>query len=124
MIHDLQLVIMTKNIEGQLKFYKSFLGLNVLFQEENAVGLGINEKLHVILRQDTQEQSHHLDEQKGPVIMTFSVDDEYALSDFKNLIHMSQYKLRNELIIEEYSVYYLFIEDHDQNEVCLSFNRK
>lgn len=111
---------MTKNIIKQLKFYKDILKLDILFAHQDSYGLGMNKQLFIILREDKSIDSHHLSEHKGPVIMSFKCNDN--LSTYKEIICNSGYKIRDELIKPEYNANYLFIEDHDGNELCLDFS--
>jgi len=71
MITDFLLLLMTKNLAAQLKFYRDLLNLELIFDNKDVVGLGQDSRLFIVLREDVSGDSHHLTEQKGPQIITF-----------------------------------------------------
>src|SRR3989338_5423867 len=74
MIKSFCTVLMTTNLENQKKFYTQVLGLTELFSQDEVVGLGNHGHLYIVLRQETDINSHHQKENKGPIILTFQVD--------------------------------------------------
>lgn len=100
-------------------FYSEVLGLKTIFDEDDTIGLGIDDRLCVMLRLEDNPASHHQQENKGPVIISFGVckgkaDDLFRRMDRHNI------KRRGEVKVESISKTLYFIEDPDGNEVCLS----
>ncbi|MEM9243251.1 MAG: VOC family protein [Pseudomonadota bacterium] len=119
MISDFSIVLMTRHLHEQASFYQNTLGLALIFDNQDTIGLGRDKRLFVILRKDTAEDSHHLAEQKGPVIMTFKCQGD--IDDTIKKIKDDGYKVRDTLKLLEHNAHYLFIEDYDGNEICLDF---
>lgn len=119
-IYSAYIVLMTKNIPSQLKFYKDTLELKIIFESENAIGLGLQDQLYLILRKDSEPQSHHDSKYKGPIILTFkfsSKNQPQLMQRIKN----EGYVRRGSTLLPEYQSEYHFIEDADGNEICLHF---
>lgn len=74
MIKSFCTVLMTTDLENQKKFYTQVLGLTELFSQDGVVGLGNHTQLYIVLRQETSMNSHHQQENKGPIILTFQID--------------------------------------------------
>ncbi|WP_367606754.1 VOC family protein [Legionella sp. W05-934-2] len=111
-------VLVTKNFKEQLTFYKEVIGLTEFFNQDNTAGLGVNNQLHIVLRIEDNPESHHLKENKGPIILTFQInsgDRDALLSRIEN----GGYKIRDKLELPNYGSEYIFIEDFDGNELCL-----
>lgn len=119
MILDFLLVLMTKSISQQTIFYKDILDLELIFDHEDIVGLGKNKRLFIILREDNSEESHHLSEHKGPQIITFKCQGD--IHQYIEKINKAGFKVRDTLKLPKHDINYLFIEDHDGNEICLDF---
>ena len=119
MINDFLMVLMTQHLAEQTHFYKDILGLELIFDKQDTVGLGRHKKLFIVLRTDKAEDSHHQTEQKGPQIMTFKCQG--SLDEYTEKISRSGFKVRNQLVLAEHPLQYLFIEDFDGNEICLEF---
>lgn len=122
MISDFLVVLMTKNLTEQLQFYKDLLDLNLIFDNKDTVGLGKDNRLFIVLREDISENSHHLSDQKGPQIITFKCQGD--IEQYSNTIKQAGFKIRDKLLLPEYKVQYLFVEDFDGNEICLDFPLK
>ncbi len=118
-ISDFLIVLMTKNLREQLKFYKDFLQLDHIFDNGDTQGLGRNGRLFIVLREDNSSDSHHLSHHKGPQIITFKCEGD--LTEVSSNVEQAGYKVRDKLILPEYQIQYLFIEDFDANEICLDF---
>jgi catechol-2,3-dioxygenase len=119
MIKGFLVVLMTTNIGNQLKFYKDILGLDIISEHADTIGLGKNGSLYLVLRDDHEHDSHHLTEHKGPQIITFKCEGDLNISMEK--IRSAGFKIRDNLRLPEYNSHYLFVEDADHNEVCLDF---
>src|SRR3990167_7363850 len=113
-------ILMTKNLEEQQSFYQNIIGLDVIFQTQDAVGLGHEGKEFLILKYDLSENSHHLSEHKGPSIITFQVTG--SMSTWHDKIKLNGFKIRDHLILPEHKSSFLFVEDYEGNEICLSFD--
>ena len=117
MIQDFLIVLMTNNLPQQRHFYNDILGLDLLFDNTDTVGLGKQSQLFIVLREDNAKDSHHRSEQKGPQIMTFKCKGD--IHDYAKKVSTSGFKVRDRLAIPEQRSQYLFIEDYDGNEICL-----
>ena len=120
MILDFLVVILTKHLSEQLSFYKDILGLELIFDNQDGCGFGKDERLFIVLKKDTSEDSHHLAEHKGPQIITFKCNGninqcikKFRTQDLKH----SGFKVRDTLELPEHNTHYLFIEDYDGNEI-------
>lgn len=120
MISEFLLVLMTKNIEKQASFYKNVLELDLLFKHNGTCGFGKNKQVFIILRNDTAEISHHLADHKGPQIINFKCQGD--ADHYSSKIKQAGFKIRDTLKLPEHSIHYLFTEDYDGNEICLSFD--
>lgn len=120
MISDFFLVLVTKHVRKQLKFYKDLLQLELLFDNKDTIGVGKNGRLFIVLREDDTEESHHLTTQKGPQIITFKCEGN--IEHYRRAVTQAGFKVRDELILPEHKIQYLFIEDYDGNEICLNFS--
>lgn len=118
MIKSFCAVLMTTNLENQKKFYTEILGLTELFCKNEVVGLGDLGQLYIVLRQETDINSHHQKENKGPIILTFQVDSVDKNTIMTRLVQ-GGLVIRDTLEIPEHNIDYLFIEDCDGNEICL-----
>lgn len=119
MIIEFSLVLMTKNLAKQASFYKDVLELELLFEHDDTFGFGKSKQLYILLRQDTSENSHHLTEHKGPQIIAFKCQGDIEAYALK--IKQAGFKIRDILKLPEHHIHYLFTEDYDGNEICLSF---
>ena len=119
MVLDFLVVLMTKNLSKQVCFYKDMLGLELIFDNRDAIGLGKDKRIFIVLREDKSENSHHLSEHKGPQIMTFKCQGD--VDSYIEKIRRSGFNVRDTLKLPEYNTHYLFIEDYDGNEICLDF---
>lgn len=119
MVVDFLVVIMTKHLQEQLKFYQDALKLEQIFNRQETVGLGKAKRLFLVLREDKNKNSHHLTEQKGPQLLTFKCRGK--VDDYIARIRNLGYKIRDTLQLPEHNTHYLFIEDYDGNEICLDF---
>ena len=119
MILDFLVVVMTINLSKQLQFYKGMLDLEVIFDSQDTIGLGKNDRIFIILREDKSEDSHHLPEHKGPQIITFKCQGD--INEYINKIRDSGFKVRDMLELPKHNMHYLFVEDFDGNEICLDF---
>lgn len=122
MITDFVVVLLTKNLPQQLTFYQQVLGLAQLFDNHDkhrTVGIGKEGRLFLVLREDVEENSHHLTEQKGPQILTFKCQGNVA--ETREKISAAGFKIRHTVELLQYHSTYLFIEDFDGNELCLDF---
>src|SRR5580704_11943340 len=119
MILEFLLVLMTKNLNKQAHFYNDVLELELAFEHQDTIGLGKNGQIYIVLRQDTSEKSHHLSEHKGPQIITFKCEGD--IEQYVTKIKQGGFKIRDTLKLPEHHVHYLFTEDYDGNEICLSF---
>ena len=110
MIKSFCTVLMTTDLKNQKKFYTKVLGLRELFSQDGVVGLGNRDQLYVVLRQETAINSHHQQENKGPIILTFQIDvvDE---STIMARLEEGGHMVRDTLEILEHNIYYKFIED-------------
>lgn len=119
MILDLLIVLMTKNLSNQVRFYKDILELELIFDNQDTIGLGKSGRLFIVLREDRTKGSHHLAEHKGPQIITFKCQGniDFYIQKIKN----SGFKVRDTLKLPEHNNHYLFVEDYDGNEICLDF---
>lgn len=116
---DFLVVLMTRNLPNQIKFYQAILELQIIFDNQDTIGLGKNGRLFIVLRLDQSENSHHLSEQKGPQILTFKCAGDSG--EFIEKLKRLGYELRNIVNLPDQSTQYLFIEDYDGNEICLDF---
>lgn len=119
MILDFLVVLMTKNLSNQVQFYKDVLDLELTFDNQDTVGLGKNNRLFIVLREDKTKDSHHLSEHKGPQIITFKCQGN--IDQYIEKIKKSGFKVRDTVKIPIHNTHYLFIEDYDGNEICLDF---
>lgn len=119
MILDFLVVLMTKNLSNQVQFYKNVLDLKLIFDNQDTVGLGKNNRVFLVLREDKSEDSHHLSEHKGPQIITFKCQGEIEQQIEK--IKKAGLRVRDTLKLPMHNTHYLFIEDYDRNEICLDF---
>lgn len=120
MIFDFIVVLMTKNLAGQCDFYQNTLGLEMIFNNGNNIGLGSNDRAFIILKEDTSRDSHHLPENKGSQIITFKCNGD--ILQYIHKIKVAGFKIRDTLELNEYNLSYLFIEDFDHNEICLEIS--
>lgn len=120
LISNFILILMTKNLLKQREFYKDVLGLDVVFDEQNSTGYGKNGQLYIIIKEDESINSHHTTEHKGPQIITFECFG--STSEYTNKIKNAGFKVRDTLSLPAHNKHYLFVEDYDGNEVCLSFS--
>jgi catechol-2,3-dioxygenase len=120
MITNFTLVLMTKNLLQQTSFYKDILNLELIFSKKNMIGLGMNKRLFIVLQEEQSENSHHLSENKGHIIISFQCDGD--IKTYKERIKEHGFKIRNTLHIIEQNIHYLFAEDYDGNEICLDFS--
>jgi len=95
------------------------LELELIFDNQDAIGLGKDKRIFIVLREDKSEKSHHLSEHKGPQIMTFKCQGDVDL--YIKKIRRSGFNVRDTLKLPEYNTHYLFVEDYDGNEICLDF---
>lgn len=119
MIHDFLVVLMTNHISDQVRFYHEVLGLELIFDNQDTAGLGKNDKLYIVLREDKSKNSHYLTDQKGPQIITFKCQGD--INQYIDKISGLGFKIRDTLALFEHNSHYLFIEDADGNEICLDF---
>ena len=119
MIHDFLTVIMTKNLAEQQNFYQNILGLDLIFDNTDTLGFGKDDRLFVVLRQDSSANSHHLSEHKGPQILTFKCKGN--VKEYAKKIKEAGFTIRDTVTLSEHNTQYLFIEDFDCNEICLDF---
>jgi catechol 2,3-dioxygenase-like lactoylglutathione lyase family enzyme len=119
MILDFLVVLMTKNLSKQIDFYKDLLGLDLIFDNQSTIGLGKDNRLFIVLREDQAEESHHSAEHKGPQIITFKCQGN--ANQHIEKISRSGFMVRDAVKLPEYNTHYLFIEDYDGNEICLDF---
>jgi catechol 2,3-dioxygenase-like lactoylglutathione lyase family enzyme len=117
-IENILNVLMTKNLSAQLAFYKT-LGLELIFDNTDTFGLGINGKLFLVIREDKSSNSHHLVENKGPIILTFKCSGN--ANHYTEILKKAGIIFRGEVKLPEYKTHYIFIEDADNNELCLDF---
>lgn len=122
MIEDCIIVIMTNNISSQLKFYEEFIGLKVVFNRVSEIGLGLHDRLIMIIKQGVSDDTHHSPLHKGPILISFKC--LISIDECKNNLIRLNMKVRGERDIPEHGVHYLFIEDPDGNELCLRFYGK
>lgn len=115
-------VLVTHQLSKQLAFYTETLGLNLLFDNGDTLGLGIDSTLCIVLRRETNPNSHHQKENKGPIIMTFQMDIKDK-TDVLQRLRTGGYTLRSMLELPEHNTEYHFIEDADGNELCLDFRK-
>jgi hypothetical protein len=120
MISDLFVVVLTKQLSNQLKFYQGTLGLDLIYNNNGAIGLGKDGRVFIILRRDNSKDSHHLTVQKGPQIISFQCKGN--ANSYIDKIKKSGCTIRDILKLPEYKTLCLFIEDFDKNEICLAFN--
>jgi len=118
-MHTFYAVLMTQNKSKQIEFYQKALGLDVIFDSADATGMGREGQVHLIIREDDNEDSHHLAAQKGPVILCFQMPGSEAVF----VEHMGQlgYRIRFILPKNEYGQTFVFAEDADENEICATF---
>lgn len=119
MILDFLVVLMTKNLSNQVQFYKDILDLELTFDNQDTVGLGKNNRLFIVLREDKTKDSHHLSDHKGPQIITLKCQGDIV--QYIEKIKKSGFKVRDTVKIPIHNTHYLFIEDYDGNEICLDF---
>lgn len=118
-ILDFLVVLMTKNLANQVHFYRDILDLEITFDNQDAVGLGKNNQLYIVLREDKSNKSHHLSEHKGPQIITFKCRG--GIVQYIEKIKKSGFKVRDTVKLPTNNTHYLFAEDYDGNEICLHF---
>src|SRR3990167_9511794 len=95
-IADMYVILMTPHLKEQLLFYQNVLGLEQIFFEEEAVGLGKQGRLLLILRaHDVNEQDHPSTAYKGPQLLTFSFDG--AMENYEDKIKAYQVVVRDTL---------------------------
>ena len=109
MILDFLIILMTKNMSRQVSFYKDVLDLELIFDNQDTVGLGKNKRLFVVLREDKSEESHHLSEHKGPLIIAFKCQGD--IDQYIGKIKQSGFRVRDTLKLLEHNAHYLFVED-------------
>jgi len=122
MIQSFCAVLLTNNLEKQKTFYKEVIGLSEFYHQDNTVGLGVDNNLYIVLRIEDNPVSHHQQENKGPVIITFQVDSQ-SKEAIMSRIEKGGYKYRDRLTLPQYGSEYIFIEDVDGNELCLDVKR-
>lgn len=108
-------VLVTRKLREQFNFYQQALGLELLFDNNDTLGLGLNGQLLIVLRKETNANSHHEQENKGPIILTFQFPPTDK-TDLLDKLDSLGVKLRG----QHQKIYY-FIEDYDGNELCLDF---
>lgn len=123
MIKSSCVVLVTKNLEEQLHFYKSVIGLDEFFNQDNVIGLGCGKSLHIVLRFEDNPNSHHQQENKGPIIISFQVGEESKDLIMSRLVE-GGHTIRDTLSLPQYDSEYIFIEDVDGNELCLDVKRR
>tara|TARA_R110000868_G_C10820143_1_gene758568 strand:+ start:593 stop:967 length:375 start_codon:yes stop_codon:yes gene_type:complete len=119
MILDFLVVLMTNNLTSQLLFYKGVLDLELIFDNKDTIGLGKNNRIFLVLKEDKSEDSHHLSEHKGPQIITFKCKGN--INEYIKKIKASGFNVRDTLELPKHNMHYLFVEDFDGNEICLDF---
>ena len=123
MIKSFCVVLVTKNLEQQLTFYKDIIGLEEFFNQDNTIGLGYDNRLRIVLRAEYNPNSHHQQENKGPIIITFQVEEESKDLIMSRLVKEG-HTIRDTLALPQYDSEYIFIEDVDGNELCLDVKRE
>ena len=118
MIKSFCVVLVTKNLEHQFSFYKDVIGLQEFYNQDNTIGLGSDGRLHIVLKAEYNPDSHHQQENKGPIIITFQVEQEGKELILSRLIK-GGHIIRDTLSLPQYGSEYIFIEDVDGNELCL-----
>ena len=93
MILTFLVVLMTKNLSRQVHFYKDILDLELIFDNQDTVGLGKDKRVFIVLREDNSEKSHHLSEHKGPQIITFKCQGD--IDQYIKKIKNSGFKVRD-----------------------------
>jgi len=114
---EFYVTLMTKSLLEQKKFYSELMSLDIIFESEDAIALGKEHKIFLLLKYDANENSHHLAEHKGASILTFKVPE--TLEYWKNKAQTNEIKIRDNLVLPQYKTSYLFLEDHEGNELCL-----
>lgn len=112
-------VLMSPNRAKQVEFYQKALELDVIFDTADSTGMGAEGRVQLIIRQDNDPSSHHLTAQKGPVILCF--DMQGSSQTFLERMGILGYQIRSILPVNEYGRSYVFAEDADANEICVSF---
>lgn len=120
MIESFCIVLVTKNLTDQTEFYTNVLDLKQLFEYDDTIGLGIGDNLCVVLRYEDTSDSHHEQENKGPIIITFRTSTDNK-DKIMNRVKTGGYKIRSMVELPDYGSEYHFVEDADGNEVCLDF---
>lgn len=123
MIKSFCVVLVTKNMEQQLHFYKYVMGLDEFFNQDNTIGLGCDKRLHIVLRSEDNPNSHHQQENKGPIILTFQIDEDSKDLMMSRLVK-GGHTIRDTLSLPQYDSEYIFIEDVDGNELCIDVKRQ
>ena len=113
-------VLITPDLKKQEYFYRNILDLQPLFQQDQVIGLGEGKKLYLVLRQEEDVDGHHKKENKGPLIITFQFDINHE-NILLDKLKSGEYKIRALREFPQYKSKYYFIEDADENEVCLEF---
>ncbi len=119
MIVDFLVVLMTEHLSKQVQLYKNVLELELIFDNQDTIGLGKNNRLFLVLRQGKSENSHHLSENKGPQILTFKCEGD--INQCIETMKDAGVKIRDTLKLPSHGNHYVFIEDFDGNEICLDF---
>lgn len=119
MINDCIVVLMTQKLTEQKHFYLNTLGLDLVFDNTDTIGIGRGSNLFMVIREDHSENSHHVTEQKGPVIITFKCSGK--LDATLQTIADAGYKIRDTVELPEHNTQFLFVEDAESNEICLDF---
>lgn len=117
---DCYVILMTKKFTEQRQFYQNIIGLEVHFEMHDAIGLGRDRKIFLLLKKDLSEDSHHLSKHKGASIITFKVAG--TIDEWRNKMVLNQLKIRDQLLLPEYQSGFLFVEDYEGNEICLVFS--
>lgn len=118
---DCYVILMTKKLHEQQQFYQNIIGLTIIFQTQDAIGLGRDRKVFLLLKYDHSEDSHHLAVHKGSSILTFKLAGD--IDQWRNKVKQYQLTLRDQLLLPAYQTGFLFIEDYEGNEICLAFDK-
>lgn len=75
--------------------------MGLIDDNQDTIGLGQEGRLFIVLREDKDEDSHHLATQKGPQIITFKCHGN--IDKTSNKIEQAGYKVRDNPLETQYA---------------------
>lgn len=113
------MVLMTQKLAEQKHFYTETLDLDLVFDNDDTIGVGRGDDIFVVIREDTVDEHHHVSKHPGSAIITFKCDGD--IEDYKRRLTEDNFKIKDIVQLPEHNTEFLFVEDAEANEICLDF---